>query len=323
MAREKIVQQALGEAGAKMLSPQKRDKPTFNSSKDDLYKLPPLNENSEFRDKSSTSIDTEEDSSFDEKNSKQYYNVNIQSIDVTSKHFKGLPADVRHDILTDLKEMRKESSWGRLHELPAQSDDFSEFQMKRLLKRRQVQVSLEDAEKEMGGTSLSLAEIENLLKEEGVVDIDEAASKSSGKTTISKHIASDENTRYLHVRDVKKAMKQEEDDKPSPPKKPKLKDDPDTANDDPDTIDLLDEEEQDLQRAIQMSLAECCEPHTTETTIPDDRVKLRPEQKRILGNAAKTLAKAYMVEYGGMNAEDIEELMEMPDEDAIGESSFK
>lgn len=43
---------------------------------------------------------------------------NIHSVDVTSSEFKALPADVRYDILTDLKETRKQNSWGRLHEMP-------------------------------------------------------------------------------------------------------------------------------------------------------------------------------------------------------------
>jgi len=43
---------------------------------------------------------------------------NIHNVDVTSSEFKALPADVRYDILTDLKETRKQNSWGRLHEMP-------------------------------------------------------------------------------------------------------------------------------------------------------------------------------------------------------------
>lgn len=43
---------------------------------------------------------------------------NIHNVDVTSNEFKALPADVRYDILTDLKETRKQNSWGRLHEMP-------------------------------------------------------------------------------------------------------------------------------------------------------------------------------------------------------------
>lgn len=43
---------------------------------------------------------------------------NIHNVDITSGEFKALPADVRYDILTDLKETRKQNSWGRLHEMP-------------------------------------------------------------------------------------------------------------------------------------------------------------------------------------------------------------
>lgn len=43
---------------------------------------------------------------------------NIHNVDITSNEFKALPADVRYDILTDLKETRKQNSWGRLHEMP-------------------------------------------------------------------------------------------------------------------------------------------------------------------------------------------------------------
>lgn len=43
---------------------------------------------------------------------------NIHNVDVTTNEFKALPADVRYDILTDLRETRKQNSWGRLHEMP-------------------------------------------------------------------------------------------------------------------------------------------------------------------------------------------------------------
>lgn len=42
----------------------------------------------------------------------------LHTIDVKSAEFRDLPADMRHDILTELKETRKQNSWGRIHELP-------------------------------------------------------------------------------------------------------------------------------------------------------------------------------------------------------------
>ncbi|KAG4066024.1 hypothetical protein HA402_001271 [Bradysia odoriphaga] len=296
LAKEKAIQEALGtELASQLTSPKKRVKPSDNE-KEDIYKLPPIPEEAV-----GEAIAQSSDSSFDEKSSRNYYNINLNSIDVTSKRFLDLPADVRHEILTDLKEKRKESSWGRLHELPAQSDDFSEFQMKRLLKRRQVQMSLESAEKEMGGKCLSLAEMEAMLTDEGILN---AASSSAAKA-----IASNENALYLHVKSLQDAMKEEkrrEEEEMVKKAAPK--------EEDTETL----EEDEDLQAAIQLSLLD---------TIPIEdqskEVKLRPEQKKFLKHAVKDSAKDYLIEYGGFNAEELHELV-MSDEDIDGaESTFR
>lgn len=71
-----------------------------------------------------------------------------------------------------------------------ESSDFSDYQMTRLLKRRSVQVSLENAEREMGGKSLSLGEIEEILSEQGVVT----------NSNIGSRIAADSITRYVYVK---------------------------------------------------------------------------------------------------------------------------
>lgn len=66
--------------------------------------------------------------------------MDIHSVDVESPAFRALPAEVRHDILSDLKDTRKQNSWRHLDQMPQKSQDFSDFQMNRLLKRRAVQV---------------------------------------------------------------------------------------------------------------------------------------------------------------------------------------
>ncbi|XP_020286689.1 DNA repair protein complementing XP-G cells [Pseudomyrmex gracilis] len=129
---------------------------------------------------------------------------NIHSVDVTSNEFKALPADVRYDILTDLKETRKQNSWGRLHEMPQESQDFSGFQLKRLLKRRYVQESLESAEKEMGGKTLTLEELEKLLIEQGV--------NTKGRDTAFR-IAADSTTRLIYISDKNALAKSSADNK--------------------------------------------------------------------------------------------------------------
>lgn len=302
LAKEKAIQQALGsELASQLTSPKKRSKPS-DIEKEDIYKLPPIPEESV-----GDSIESS-DSSFDEKSSRQHYNINLNSIDVTSKKFLDLPPDVRHDILTDLKEKRKESSWGRLHELPAQSNDFSEFQMKRLLKRRQVQVSLESAEKEMGGKCLSLAEMEAMLTDEGILN---AASSNAAKA-----IASNENALYLHVKSLKDAMleekKREEKEKEEANKKQN-----DALKEEEEEVEALEDEDEDLQTAIQLSLMD-----TLSAEDKTKEVKLRPEQKKFLKHAVKDSAKDYMIEYGGFNAEEVKELVMSDEENDETEATF-
>ncbi|XP_058822992.1 DNA excision repair protein ERCC-5 [Topomyia yanbarensis] len=320
LAKEKVVQQALGSATNLLVSPSK--KPGNNSKDpgepDAMFKLPPLKEDSPFKkiDSSSTDLD-DSTSSWDEKTSKSYYHLNLNAIDVSSVHFKNLPADVRHDILTDIKETRKESSWGRLHELPVESNDFSSFQMKRLLKRRTVQVELEEAQKEMGGKCLSLAELEALLSEEGV---DTCSDKAAQK------IASDENTRFLLVRDVQKAIEkakikeEEEKNAPRPPKLSKM-----GIKKLSGSQDILDDKEMDeeLQLAIKMSLMQDEDPNVL-IDLESEEVRMSKQQKEVLGNAALSLARGYMLEYGGMSNDDVRELLhqtQVVDEGAI-EKSF-
>ncbi|XP_065078121.1 DNA excision repair protein ERCC-5 homolog [Ochlerotatus camptorhynchus] len=315
LAKEKVVQQALGSATNLLVSPSK--KPGNNSKTegepDEMFKLPPLKEDSPFKNADSSQTDLDDScSSWDEKSSKTYYHLNLNAIDVTSVHFKNLPADVRHDILSDIKETRKQNSWGRLHELPVESNNFSSFQMKRLLKRRTVQVELEEAEKEMGGKCLSLAELEALLSEEGV---DTSSSQAAQK------IASDENTRFLLVRDVQKAIEkakikeEEEKNAPKPPKFAKKN----ASKSEP--VEVLDDKEMDeeLQLAIQMSLMQDEDPNVL-INLEQDEVQMSKKQKEALGSAALGLARGYMMEYGGMSNDDFRELMHQTQDVDPGEA---
>lgn len=350
LAKEKVVQQALGPNAELLLtSPIKKIAGSKanrkDDSMDDMFKLPELpdsskkntnpmdeestddsfNENSfnSAEDYSSATHSTD-DSAFDESNPRYAYTSNIQSIDVRSKEFLQLPADVRHEILVDIKETRKQSSWGRLHELPSRSDDFSTFQMKRLLKRRDVQVSLESAEQEMGGRTLTYAELTNIFTEEGILETD-----LMEKGT--KQISSDEHTRFLLVRDLKKKLSQakveklqeEEDDmkesqiEPVVSKIVKTDDLPSTSkascSTDTDNGNKLGQEyDADLELALALSLEE-------ETKVYDEKdydydadecLKLTKAQRQQLQNAAKGPARAYMIEYAGMNKEEVVGIME-------------
>ncbi|EDV59372.1 DNA repair protein complementing XP-G cells homolog [Drosophila erecta] len=315
LAKEKVVQQALGKNAELLLkSPVKRPPPAKKNDDDDLFKLPELPAASEGQDnQGENEQDTSasaSDSSFDESTARHSYNSSLQAIDVKSQHFRNLPADVRHEILTDIKETRKQSSWGRLHELPARSDDFCSFQMKRLLKRRAVQESLEQAEQEMGGHTLTYAELCDFFSEEGILT-------PTAIEHCTRQISSDEHTRFLLVRDLKKkameSTKQEvkmemieevpakEDEKPSTS----------TKKEPAECTDLGTEFDEDLAKALSMSMEETKVYDEKDYEYDSDQeLRLNRAQSKQLRHAAKGPARAYMIEYGGMNEEEVGNIME-------------
>ncbi|KAH8355841.1 hypothetical protein KR200_001467 [Drosophila serrata] len=319
LAKEKVVQQALGKNAELLLkSPLKRPPPTkAKNDEDDLFKLPELPAALEApesdQDLADTSASGTDDSSFDESTARHAYNSSLQAIDVKSSYFRNLPADVRHEILTDIKETRKQSSWGRLHELPARSDDFATFQMKRLLKRRAVQESLEQAEQEMGGVTLTYSELSDFFSEEGIVT--PTAIEQS-----TRQISSDEHTRFLLVRDLKKKAlantKQEE------VKLEKIEEVPPSSDQDEkpstsskveslDKDDLGTEYDADLAKALALSMEETKVYDEKDYEYDaDQELRLNRAQSKQLKNAAKGPARAYMIEYGGMNDEEVENIME-------------
>ncbi|XP_037808319.1 DNA repair protein complementing XP-G cells homolog [Lucilia sericata] len=337
LAKEKVVQQALGPNAELLLtSPIKKLAGNKASRKedtvDDMFKLPELPSNSkskpnedETTDESfneSSYYDDDEytttsatDSSFDESNPRVAYTSNIQAIDVRSKEFLQLPADVRYEILVDIKETRKQSSWGRLHELPSRNDDFSNFQMKRLLKRRDVQVSLETAEQEMGGRTLTYAELTNIFSEEGILETD-IVEKGT------KQISSDEHTRFLLVKDLKKKLAQAKEE-PIKEEKKEIKEEENKTKVAEDEIKpstskesdkkLGNEYDADLELAIALSLQDDADKVYDEKDYDydsDESLKLTKAQRQQLQNAAKGPARSYMIEYAGMNKEEVAGILE-------------
>ena len=49
-----------------------------------------------------------------------------------SQEFKNLPKELKYEVLTELCERRKQSSWNKLHEMPKSSASFSGFQMEHM-----------------------------------------------------------------------------------------------------------------------------------------------------------------------------------------------
>lgn len=68
-------------------------------------------------------------------------------IDTESQDFKSLPPEIRHEILSDLKARKKKLN--KVEAIPKKREEFSNYQMNRVLLRRKIQQSIEMAESEM------------------------------------------------------------------------------------------------------------------------------------------------------------------------------
>ena len=50
------------------------------------------------------------------------YGKDVRSLDINSDQFRSLPPSIRHEILSELIETRKQSSWGRFQEMKKVGD---------------------------------------------------------------------------------------------------------------------------------------------------------------------------------------------------------
>ncbi|XP_076066571.1 rad2 superfamily protein mus201 [Oratosquilla oratoria] len=142
LLKSQAVRNALGKKGPGPSSfhieqPKKREK--------DMFELPPLPVKAEVTDEGATLVKTEEDSDDEEAQILRNMKLpNLHNFDFESDEFKNLPMETQHEILSELQDTRKENSWGTMNKMPHVSTDFSDFQMKRLLKRRNFQSYLDE-----------------------------------------------------------------------------------------------------------------------------------------------------------------------------------
>ncbi|XP_077300110.1 rad2 superfamily protein mus201 [Arctopsyche grandis] len=275
------------------------------ANEEDMFKLPSIS-----AEPSEVASDSSDEEVTDKESISSKYQIDLHSFDVNSDYFKALSAKEKHDLLTELKETRKANSWGRINELPTQSNDFSDYQMKRLLKRRQVQVSLEEAEKEIGGHCLSINELEILLNEEGI--------DTKIHSIPTRQIASNENSHFLLVKNVKEAMNQAMQ-KEVAKNAAEKNNEPSTSTSSCQNSEQSDEVfDEDLEAAIKLSL-ECTNDKIVDLTSQKDNLSssdeddFRDESQLSKINATSErdlgIAKAYMKEYSGLSEFEIERIL--------------
>nr|XP_020737604.1 DNA repair protein complementing XP-G cells [Odocoileus virginianus texanus] len=114
---------------------------------DDIYALPPLQE------KEKNSSEEEDEKEWQERMSQKQalqeeFFHNPHAIDIESEDFTSLPLEVKHEILTDMKEFTKRRRT-LFEAMPEESNDFSQYQLKGLLKKNYLNQHIENVEKEM------------------------------------------------------------------------------------------------------------------------------------------------------------------------------
>nr|CAB3243322.1 DNA repair protein complementing XP-G cells-like [Phallusia mammillata] len=119
--------------------------------------------------------------------------ADIMSIDVESEDFKSLPTDIQHEMLSDIKEIRKRRRTA-LETMPEKSESFSSYQLTGLLAKRHLSERIRAVEKKMEAqNTASMAEI--ALQED-----------YEGNSIAASKISSEDATHYILIQGLKNKL---------------------------------------------------------------------------------------------------------------------
>lgn len=152
--------------------------------------------------------DTDDGSSSNLRYSHKNDKRSLEDIDINSEDFKSLPAEVRHEILTDIKESRRRI---KTHVLPDDANNFSSLQMERLRNRRIVQAKIEECEKEIQS---SLCQDANIDNRKSILESYRVQSDPNARILYLKDLISQKQTQEISMSYLNKNNCDEDDDKP-------------------------------------------------------------------------------------------------------------
>lgn len=95
------------------------------------------------------SILNSKDEELDNKVLNAYKNQNYSNIDTNSDDFLRLAPEIRHEILTEIKESKKFNRTERIHKAPDDMNDYSIYQIDKLVNSRNIQKQIEKTREEM------------------------------------------------------------------------------------------------------------------------------------------------------------------------------
>ncbi|XP_009903548.2 DNA excision repair protein ERCC-5 [Dryobates pubescens] len=114
---------------------------------DDIYVLPSL------KDEEKNSSEEEDEKEWEARMSQkqmlqEQLCENPHSVDIESEDFNKLPPEIKHEILTDMKEFTKRRRT-LFEAMPEESNDFSQYQLRGLLKKSSLNRCIETVQKEL------------------------------------------------------------------------------------------------------------------------------------------------------------------------------
>ncbi|XP_077029617.1 DNA excision repair protein ERCC-5 isoform X2 [Agelaius phoeniceus] len=161
---------------------------------DDMYVLPTL------EDEEKNSSEEEEEKEWQMRMSQkqmlqEQLCENPYSIDIESEDFHKLPPEIKHEILTDIKELTKRRRT-LFEAMPEDSNDFSQYQLRGLLKKSNLNRCIENVQKEMN--QQHSGEIQTQYENEG----------GFVKEVESRRVVSEETSHYILIKGIqaKEAM---------------------------------------------------------------------------------------------------------------------
>ncbi|XP_027741436.1 DNA repair protein complementing XP-G cells [Empidonax traillii] len=155
---------------------------------DDMYVLPAL------EDEEKNSSDEEEEKEWQMRVSQkqmlqEQLCENPYSVDIESEDFNKLPPEVKHEILTDIKELTKRRRT-LFEAMPEDSNEFSQYQLRGLLKKSNLNRCIENVQKEMN--QQHSGEIQTQYENEG----------GFVKEVESRRVVSEETSHYILIKGI-------------------------------------------------------------------------------------------------------------------------
>nr|XP_033806539.1 DNA repair protein complementing XP-G cells-like isoform X2 [Geotrypetes seraphini] len=114
---------------------------------DDIYVLPSLEEKEKNNSEEENEREWEEKMTQKQLLQEQFFE-NPHSVDIESEDFSCLPPEVKHEILSDMKEFTKRRRT-LFEPMPEESNDFSRYQLKGLLKKNSFNMHIQNVQREM------------------------------------------------------------------------------------------------------------------------------------------------------------------------------